>query len=148
MMRTDALSVFGRDGVEPIHPLHAILLSFAFPLFLGALVSDWAYWRTYQIQWSNFAAWLIAGGLLVSAFAALWAIVAAIRDRGGRLLRTLVYLALLVVMWVLGFINALVHSKDAWAVMPEGLVLSILTALLALAASWVGFSGLRAREVN
>ena len=33
----------------PLHPLHAILLAFSFPLFLGALISDLAYWGTFQI---------------------------------------------------------------------------------------------------
>lgn len=50
-------------------------------------------------------------------------------------------------MWVLGFINALVHAKDAWATMPEGLYLSAVTTLLALAAAWIGYSGFRSVEV-
>ena len=40
-------------------PLHSILLGGTVALFLGALSSDIAYARTYQIQWSNFASWLI-----------------------------------------------------------------------------------------
>ena len=32
---------------RPIHPLHAIIIAFSFPLFLGALVSDLAYWVTF-----------------------------------------------------------------------------------------------------
>lgn len=45
-------------------PLHALLLAGTVPLFLGAMISDIAYYNSYQIQWSNFAAWLIAGGLV------------------------------------------------------------------------------------
>ena len=44
-----------------IHPFHALLLAGAVPLFLGALLSDITYARSYKIQWSNFASWLIAG---------------------------------------------------------------------------------------
>jgi uncharacterized membrane protein len=51
-------------------------------------------------------------------------------------------------MWVLGFVNALVHAKDAWATMPEGLYLSVITTLLALVAAWIGYSGFRGREVK
>ena len=58
---------------RPLHPLHAILLAFPFPLFLGALLSDLAYGASYHVQWANFSAWLIAGGLLVGAFAMAWA---------------------------------------------------------------------------
>ena len=41
----------------------------------------------------------------------------------------MIYFFLLLSMWVLGFFNALVHAKDAWATMPEGLFLSAVTAL-------------------
>lgn len=128
---------------RPLHPLHAILLSFPFPLFLGTLVCDIAYARSYQIQWSNFAQWLNAGGLLVGGFVLLWALVALFlrANRGDR--RRAVYFVLVLAMWVLGFINALIHSKDAWAIMPEAPWLSAISALLALLASWVGFSGFR-----
>lgn len=37
------------------NPLHATLLAGTVPLFLGALLSDIAYYRSYHIQWSNFA---------------------------------------------------------------------------------------------
>src|SRR5690606_14347063 len=45
-----------------IHPIHAVFLAGIIPLFAGALLSDIAYYRTYEIQWQNFASWLIAGG--------------------------------------------------------------------------------------
>jgi len=57
------------------------------------------------------------------------------------------YFAVLLAMWVLGIVNILVHAKDAWAIMPESLYLSAITALLALVAAWVGYSGFRVREV-
>lgn len=131
--------------LRPIHPLHAILLAFPFPLFLGALVSDIAYWNTSQIQWSNFSSWLIAGGLLGGGFALLWALVDLFRRRT---IRAVIYFLLLLVMWVLGFINALVHAKDAWAIMPESLYLSAIATLLAFLAAWIGYSGYRALEVK
>lgn len=137
------VAVSGRAYPRPIHPL----LAFSFPLFLGALVSDLAYWGTFQIQWANFSSWLIAGGLLGSGFALLWALVDLFRFRRARSLRPLIYFALLAIMWVIGFINALVHAKDAWAIMPESLYLSVVTMLLALAAAWIGYSGFRSVEV-
>ena len=47
-------------------------------------------------------------------------------------------------MWVIGFVNALVHAKDAWAIMPESLFLSAVSAILAFVAAWIGYSGFRA----
>src|SRR5690606_42082428 len=147
-MTTDVMTDLLRPrGARPIHPLHGILLGFPFDLFLAGLAADIAYASTYQIQWSNFAAWLNAGGLLVGAFVGLWAIVEAVRFRADRPVRAWTYLAVLLVMWIVGFLNALVYARDAWAVMPAGLWLSVVAALLALVAAWIGYSGLRRGEV-
>jgi uncharacterized membrane protein len=134
--------------MRPIHPLHAIFLAFPLPLFLGGLLSDLAYWSSYHVQWINFSAWLIAGGLLVGAFALIWALIEMLRSRTARTGRLMTYFIALLVMWVLGFVNALVHAKDAWATMPEGLYLSIIVTLLALVATWIGYSGWRVVEVR
>ena len=111
------------------------------PLFLGALISDWAYASSYQIQWVNFAAWLIAGGLLIAGPVLLWGAVDVLRSSSMRHRRSLVYLALLLATVVVGFINALVHGKDGWAAMPTGLMLSAVAVVLAATASAVGLAG-------
>jgi uncharacterized membrane protein len=134
--------------VRPLHPLHAILLAFPLPLFIGALLSDVAYRSSFHIQWANFSSWLIAGGLLVGAFAVLWALINLFRRGAARKGRLVVYFVVLLAMWGLGFVNALVHAKDAWATMPEGLYLSAITAFLALVAAWIGYSGFHAGEVK
>lgn len=134
--------------VTPLHPLHAILLAFSFPLFLGALLSDLTYWRTFEPQWANFSSWLIAGGLFASAFAVLWALVNLFRRGTGSKTWAAIYFIVLLAMWVLGFINALVHGKDAWAIMPQALYLSAAGALLALIAAWIGYSGFDGSEVE
>lgn len=130
-----------------LHPFHAVLLAASVPLFLGALLSDLAYSSSYEVQWTNFASWLIAGGLVFTGVALIWALVDLLRadHRGGR---TLLYFLLLLATFLLGFLNALIHAKDAWAMMPMGLVLSAVVALLAIAATWVGFSTLRAGDVR
>ena len=134
--------------VKPLHPAHAILLAFPLPLFLGALLSDFAYASTFQVQWINFSSWLIAGGLLVGAFALLWALMEMFRSETASRARRVIYFVALFAMWVLGFINALIHGKDAWATMPAGVYLSAIVALLSLVAAWVGYSGFHVEEVN
>ncbi|HEN8713782.1 TPA: hypothetical protein U8203_004269 [Pseudomonas putida] len=123
-------------------PLHAILLAGTVPLFLGALLSDIAYFKSYQIQWSNFASWLIAGGLLFCGLTLLFALANLVRAerKGGR---PTLYFLLLLVTWILGLVNAFEHAKDAWAVMPAGLVLSLIVTVLACVAAWLGMSNLR-----
>lgn len=125
---------------RPLHPLQAILLAFPFPLFLSALLSDVAYVASYHVQWSNFSSWLIAGGLFFSGFAVLWALVDVFLVGAPRRKWQAIYFLLLLAMWGFGFINALIHAKDAWASMPEGLYLSAITTLLALVAAWMGYS--------
>ncbi|MBF8674334.1 MULTISPECIES: DUF2231 domain-containing protein [Pseudomonas] len=123
-------------------PLHALLLAGTVPLFLGAMISDIAYYNSYQIQWSNFAAWLIAGGLVFCGLALLFALANLIsaRRKAGR---PTFYFLLLLVTWVLGLVNAFEHAKDAWAVMPSGLILSVIVTVLAVVTAWLGLSNLR-----
>lgn len=131
-----------------IHPLHAFLLAGCVPLFLGALFADWAYSATYEIQWTNFASWLLVGAMVLAGFALLWALIDLLRaDRSWRG-RPLVYFLVLVAAFIVGFIDALVHAKDAWAKMPEALILSVIVTALVLVAGWLGLSTWRSGEVR
>ncbi|WP_339487254.1 DUF2231 domain-containing protein [Pseudomonas sp. EL_65y_Pfl2_R95] len=123
-------------------PLHATLLAGTVPLFLGALLSDIAYFKTYEIQWSNFASWLIAGGLVFCGLALLFALVNLIcaQPKTGR---PLAYFLLLLLTWVLGLVNAFEHAKDAWASMPSSLIMSVIVTLLTCVATWIGLTNLR-----
>ncbi|MCP3733430.1 hypothetical protein M9979_00835 [Sphingomonas sp. RP10(2022)] len=119
-----------------VHPVHALLLGFPVSLFTAGLIADIAYLNTAEMQWSNFAAWAIAGALVVGGVVLAWAAIAALRGRNGWL-----YPLLLAVMWVLGLVNAFQHSRDAWSsVGAPGLILSILSTLAALTAGWLAFA--------
>lgn len=121
-----------------VHPLHAFFTAGMVPLFLGALLTDWAYANTHQIQWSNFSSWLIVGAMVLCGVALVLSLVGLFRRRGGR--ATLYFLVVLAT-FVLGFINALVHGQDAWAIMPEAPVLSLIVFVLAAIAAWLALAG-------
>lgn len=125
------------DHRSTLHPFHVILLAGTIPLFLGGLLNDIAYSKTYQVQWSNFASWLIAGGLLFGGLALLFALIALIRadKKSGR---PVMYFTLLLVTWILGLVNAFEHAKDALASMPSGLIMSIVVTVLACITTWIG----------
>lgn len=125
--------------------MHATLAFAALPLFLGALLSDWAYAQSHEVQWTNFASWLNAGGLLLAGLALLWAAVDALRRRAARHRGQAVYLVLLVLAFALGFVNALQHAKDGWAAMPAGMVLSLIVTVLVAVASVMGLLAARRR---
>lgn len=128
--------------------MHSQLVFSALSLFLGALLSDWAYAASHEVQWTNMASWLIAGGLVFAGVALLWGLVDVVRDRAQRHRRAAAYLVLLLATFAVGLVNALVHAKDAWAAMPAGLWLSVLVLLLVVAAGWLGASGLRREAVR
>lgn len=128
-----------RTGLWVLHPIHGVLLASTIPLFLGALLSDYAYTSSYEIQWSNFASWLIFGGLVFGGIALVLSIIRLIKSpqRSGL---SFIYPFLLLLTWIFGFINSLIHAKDAWATMPEGIIFSIIVVLLACASTWIGFA--------
>jgi len=117
-------------------PVYLLLFPIPVVCFLGALITDLVYSSDAVLQWLFFSEWLIAAGLVFGLLAALAALVELIAAEP---LRSnivgwghvfLFYAALIVELF-----NALVHSVDGWtAVVPTGLILSIVGSILALAA--------------
>jgi uncharacterized membrane protein len=99
-----------------------------FGFFVGALIFDVIYAKTANIFWMKNAAWLIAIGLVFAIIpqlinlAVVWFSKRRIRSRG-----QVINFWLNVVGIVAALVNAFVHSRDAYAVMPDGVWLSILT---------------------
>ena len=113
-------------------PLFGALMAVPAICFLGALLTDITYSRSPDMQWTNFSAWLLAFALLV-----------ALIDLGHAQVRVLAaarWRAVgLIVVLVLGLFNNLVHSRDAWtSVVPQGLILSIVTVLVLIPTLWLG----------
>ncbi len=124
-----------------MRPGHSVLFATSVPLFLGTLLSDRAYSSTYVVQWTNFASWLNVGALIIVGAALVWSLIGVMRGRAvKRDHRAWLYVGLVAAVFVVGFINALVHAKDAWAAMPTALILSVIVFLLALAAAWIGLN--------
>jgi uncharacterized membrane protein len=120
--------------------LTALIYLVLFPIpvvcFVGALLTDLAYSGGAFLMWMNFSEWLIAAGL---AFGVLAAIALMIEFFVNDVIRAGAigwsHLALFSVALIVELVNALVHTADGWtAVVPTGLVLSIVGAILALAA--------------
>jgi uncharacterized membrane protein len=131
------VSTVERRYAPAFHPIHALLLGGALALFLGALLSDIAYARTFEIQWNNFASWFIASGLVVSGAAMVCALIGLTPARRTRY--SALHAIVLLATWIVGFFNALMHARDAWASMPGGLVLSVIVFVLACVATFLAF---------
>ena len=121
------------NRVAGVKPIHRILAPFPVAYFAAALATDLAYWRTAEVMWERFSVWLIAGGLVMSVFVALAAVVdlAFVRQRPAWT-RALGY----TVAVLLSIVNVLVHSRDAYtAVVPTGVTLSVIVVAILLVYS-------------
>jgi uncharacterized membrane protein len=115
-------------------PVYGWLLPVPIVCFVGALVTDLAYQGSGgNLLWVNFSSWMMAAGLLIGALAALFALIDAIRGVG-----VLWGFLLLVAAWIVELINSFIHARDGWtAVVPDGLVLSIVGVVLIVVAGWL-----------
>ena len=115
--------------------LYGLLNPIPFGCFVAALIFDILYLRTAVMLWDKAAAWLIVFGLLFAIIPRLVNLVdvwIAPRATSPRTARLDFWLNLLAI--VAAIFNAFVHSRDAYAVVPAGLWLSVCTVLLLAAA--------------
>jgi uncharacterized membrane protein len=138
-MRPQPLSSTARIGSRPIHPM---LVPIPIACFVGTFLSDVAYWRTAEMMWSNFSAWLVSVGVVVGFFAGIAGLIdfignRAIRDQPPAWPHAVGNGVVL----VLATLNMLVHTRDAWSsVVPWGLVLSTAVVLILTFTGWMGWS--------
>jgi uncharacterized membrane protein len=86
----------------------------------------------------NFSSWLLAAGLLFGAIAGIVLLIELILHRRLRRGGAWTHSLLLLAAWIVELVNSLVHARDGWtAVVPTGMVLSIIGALFILASGWV-----------
>jgi uncharacterized membrane protein len=130
-----------RTALSPAHPIHVILSAFPIACFTGAFVTDIVYAETYEMMWANFSIWLITVGVAMGVLAAIAGIADYLvyrRERPHRRSASPHSLGNMLVL-LLSVFNAFVHSRDAYtSVVPTGLILSGIVALLVLISSWLG----------
>jgi uncharacterized membrane protein len=113
---------------------------FAIACFTGALVTDIAYWRSLDVMWERFSAWLIFVGLLLAGVTAIAGLIDLARRAR---FRTLAWPHAVgyVLAALVSLVNMLVHSRDGYtAVVPDGLALSALVVVILLLTGWFGSS--------
>jgi uncharacterized membrane protein len=122
-------------------PVYATLVQFPAVCFVGALLTDLAYWKTVNVIWETFSVWLLTAGCIVAAFAGIAGLLTWFRLRHVRALRFAgLHVAASLLALLLSIVNAFVHSRDGYtAVVPQGLTLSIIVVVLMLLATWFGW---------
>jgi len=116
--------------------VYRLFFAVAVVCFLGNLAADIAYVLSTSLMWLHFAEWLNATGLAFGAVAAVALLITFIARPAFRR-HAYGWTHLVVFYAALGveLCNAFVHTADGWtAVVPAGLTLSIVGAVLALVA--------------
>ncbi|SER10616.1 Uncharacterized membrane protein [Faunimonas pinastri] len=117
-------------------PLHSLLLPIPATCLIGALLTDLAYWKSAEMTWADFSAWLVSAGAILAWIVGIIGVIDFLVTRRRRTgpVSWLYVLANLVVI-ALATLNMLEHTHDAWtSVMPWGLALSAVTAVIAAIA--------------
>jgi uncharacterized membrane protein len=120
---------------------YSLVLPIPIVCFIGALLTDLAYqWSGGNLLWVNFSAWLLAAGLLFGGIGGLVLLIDILRGAVGRY--GWLQFGLLLAAWIVEFINSLVDARDGWtAVVPMGLILSIVGVFLILVSGWLSREG-------
>ena len=119
--------------------LHPFFVSLGGALLMAALFTDYMYYCNSLMQWSNFSAWLIAGGLVFALIALVFLLIDFGLGRAGRV--SWLDLILLGAAAILSLFNVLVHTRDAWTtVVPTGITLSAIVTILLLVAGIRGWA--------
>lgn len=111
--------------------VYGLLNPIPFGFFVAALIFDVLYLNTAVMQWVKSAAWLIVFGLLFAIIprlvnlAQVW-----ITSRQSALRADRIDFWLNLVAIIVALSNAFVHSRDAYASMPDGVWLSACTVIL------------------
>lgn len=123
------------------HPIHPMLIPFPIAFFVGTFVCDLIFWRTGDPGWVAATLWLLGAGLIMAALAAVAGLTDVLSDAQIRNLRD---------AWLHAGGNVLVvlielynwytrYEHGATAVVPTGLVLSLIVVLILLFTGWKGW---------
>ena len=123
-------------------PLHVLLVPFPLTCLIGTLLTDIAYWRTAEMMWANFSAWLVSAGVVLGILTAVAGLIDFVRSP---LLRqwdfAWPYLLGALIALALAVLDVMVHTHDAWtSVVPWGLTLSAAVVVILLFTLWMGWA--------
>ena len=106
--------------------LHPFFISVGGTLLMAALFTDYMYFSSSLMQWSNFSAWLITGGLVFALLSVVFLLLDLALRRAGSIRWP--DLILVGTAAILSLVNVFVHTRDAWtSVVPTGIALSVIT---------------------
>jgi uncharacterized membrane protein len=123
------------------HPIHPMLIPFPVAFLVATFVCDLIFWKTGNSAWSTASLYLLGAALLMAALAALAGLTdflndTRIRDRSAawhHMIGNVVAVLLSLWNWYRRY-----EQGDA-AVLPSGLLISLLVVLILLYTGWRGW---------
>jgi uncharacterized membrane protein len=123
------------------HPIHPMLIPFPIAFFVATFVCDLVFWRSGNASWADATVWLLGFGLIMAALAAVAGLCDVLGDAQIRNLNT---------AWLHAGANALAvlielynwysrYSHGSSAVLPTGLILSLIVVGILLFSGWKGW---------
>jgi uncharacterized membrane protein len=122
------------------HPIHPMLIPFPLAFLVGVLLTDLAYWAASDPFWARASLWLVGAGVVSGLIAAAAGLVDFFTIRRARdhtigwihFLGNATALILSLVNWLLRF------DDPAAAILPWGLLLSVIVAAILGVTGWAG----------
>jgi uncharacterized membrane protein len=123
------------------HPIHPMLIPFPIAFFVSTFVCDLVFWQTGYPIWATAALWLVGAGIVMALLAAVFGFIDFLGDQRIRdlppawwhFLGNLVVVLIAVLNWYRRY-----ALGDA-AVLPWGLVLSLIVVGILLFTGWKGW---------
>jgi uncharacterized membrane protein len=123
------------------HPIHPMLIPFPIAFFVATLVCDLAFWRSGNGGWFAASQWLLGAGIVMALLAAVAGLIDVLGEARIRALHEVWWHAggnLLLVL-IQAWSWYMRYSEGAAAVIPTGLILSVVAVLLMLFTGWMGW---------
>jgi uncharacterized membrane protein len=123
------------------HPIHPMLIPFPIAFFVGTFACDVAYWITGNANWAMVTPWLLGAGIIMAALAALAGLTDVIGEKRIRSLADAWWHAggnvIVVLIELYNWYSR--YSEGAAAVVPKGLILSLVVTCILLFTGWKGW---------
>jgi len=123
------------------HPIHPMLIPFPIAFFVATFVCDLVYWQTTNAAWADAAIWLLGAGLVMAALAAVVGLIDVFGDQRIRALNDVWWHAggniIMVLIQLYSWIAR--YSEGTAAVVPKGLILSLVAVGILLFTGWKGW---------
>jgi uncharacterized membrane protein len=122
------------------HPFHPLIVTFPLAFLTGAFATDLGYWFTHDAFWARASLWLIGAGFVSGLIAALTGMLDFLRiDRVRKHSAGWIHMAGNIAALLLTLVNWLLRLDNAEAaVLPMGLLISLVVASLLAVTGWFG----------